>query len=61
MKYIYLLFTIFTAHLSFADAWDNLTFEEAEAVVAELEKTLIFLTIVIAVIILESMLQQCIF
>lgn len=38
MKYIYLLFAFFISHLTFADAWDNLTYEEAEAVVAELER-----------------------
>lgn len=38
MKYIYLFIALFFTHVSFADAWDNLTYEEAEAVVAELEK-----------------------
>lgn len=37
MKYFYLLIAFFIAHLSFADAWDNLTYKEAEAIVAELE------------------------
>ncbi len=38
MKYFYLLISFFIANFSFADAWDNLSLEEAEAVVAELEK-----------------------
>ena len=38
MKYIYLLFTLFISQVSLADSWDNLTYQEAEAIVVELEK-----------------------
>lgn len=38
MKYLYLLIALFVAQLSFADTWDNLTIEEAEAVVFDLER-----------------------
>lgn len=37
MKTLSLLFALLVSTLSYADAWDNLTMEEAEAVVAELE------------------------
>ena len=38
MKTLFALAVLFNTFFSFADAWDNLTFEEAEAVVAELKK-----------------------
>lgn len=38
MKYLIACFLLFSSSLSFADAWDNLTMEEAEAVVDELKK-----------------------
>jgi hypothetical protein len=38
MKYFYLLFSFFIANFLFADAWDNLTYKEAEAVVFDLER-----------------------
>lgn len=38
MKSLFILIILFNTFLSFADAWDNLTYEEAEAVVAELQQ-----------------------
>jgi len=38
MKYFYILLALFFSNFSLADAWDNLTYEEAEAVVFDLER-----------------------
>ena len=38
MKNLYLIITFFISHLSFADAWPEMSKSEAEAVVAELTK-----------------------